>query len=975
MKNLGRGLVQLAVLVAMLAAGPRAAGAADRKVYFFGNSLIHHLSDSDETTVPHWLALMARAGGHGFAADGQWGFLRDFARPGKPLANWSFREVKGAWNRDRTPFAEAGFDAIIVNTANFIQYQAPDRPYDGDNPDGASPLSAMLGLIEQHGHDTPLLVYEGWAEMAGVADRFPPARDGLAKYHGYNRGAYHRWYEDFVAQLQEARPRHDIRLVPVARVLSELMSAEPLAQLPAEVFYLDDAPHGTPTTYLLAAAVLYQALYGEPAPTGLSLPETIHAAVREDWPGTVARISGALGVQEKAAAGAAPATQPVVAAAAAQGGAAVGLDNPSLAMGLNGIADWSTQHPFIDVMKTARPWVGHEGADWGAWDAARLAEGGYLDESGWPKALPPGVDRIEAFILTDQPEAATGLAGRYRVRWEGEGGLKITGRLRRVQMDEAAREAWFSYTPGEGLVALAITATEAGNPIRNIEVVHEDHVALHELGVTFNPDWIARIADLRGIRFMDWMLTNGSPVTGWDNRPTRGDFSYGWRGVPLEVMVDLANRIGADPWFCMPHLAGDDFAGQFAGYVRDHLDPRLKVYVEYSNELWNYTFPQARWAGEQARLRWGVQAGDDAWMQFAGMRAAQVMRAWGGVFAGPDAARLVRVMGVHTGWMGLEEPFMEAPLWVAEDGQVNLRPAAHFDAYAVSGYFGFELGDGEEGRLEDTRRWIAESVEIAEAAARQEGLQRKALEAAIAPVRFERAIPRAAQAVREGSLSELTETLWPYHRAVAARNGLELTMYEGGTHAVGHGRASGDAELTAFFNAFNYSPEMAALYGELLDAWRDVGGQMFNAFVDVAPPSQFGSWGALRHLQDDNPRWDVLMAVNARGPKGRARDPGAFLHGVLRQGEGEIEGTAEEDILLAGPGDDRLVSHGGGDALHGGDGVDIAVLPGRRDDYRFAMQGARLLAIRGPEVHALRAIEKLEFEGEDGRVYWLDLPD
>ena len=58
------------------------AGAAERKVYFFGNSLIHHLSDSDETAVPHWLALMARAQGDAFLADGQWGFLRDFARPG-----------------------------------------------------------------------------------------------------------------------------------------------------------------------------------------------------------------------------------------------------------------------------------------------------------------------------------------------------------------------------------------------------------------------------------------------------------------------------------------------------------------------------------------------------------------------------------------------------------------------------------------------------------------------------------------------------------------------------------------------------------------------------------------------------------------------------------------------------------------------------------------------------------------------------
>ncbi|WP_370330425.1 hypothetical protein, partial [Aquicoccus porphyridii] len=85
--------------------------------------------------------------------------------------------------------------------------------------------------------------------------------------------------------------------------------------------------------------------------------------------------------------------------------------------------------------------------------------------------------------------------------------------------------------------------------------------------------------------------------------------------------------------------------------------------------------------------------------------------------------------------------------------------------------------------------------------------------------------------------------------------------------------------------------------------------------------------------------------------------------------------TGKADILIAGPGDDRLVSGGGGDFLHGGAGADLAVLPGLRSEYQFAMEGGRLLAMRGAETHRLLSIESLEFEGEPGRVYRLELPE
>ncbi|EKD61899.1 MAG: hypothetical protein ACD_54C00041G0001 [uncultured bacterium] len=98
----------------------------------------------------------------------------------------------------------------------------------------------------------------------------------------------------------------------------------------------------------------------------------------------------------------------------------------------------------------------------------------------------------------------------------------------------------------------------------------------------------------------------------------------------------------------------------------------------------------------------------------------------------------------------------------------------------------------------------------------------------------------------------------PYHAAIAADRGLKLMMYEGGSHVVGYGNQTEDEALTDFFTHLNFTPEMGMLYGELIAGWQLQSDAPFNAFVDVYRPGKWGSWGALRHLGDDNPRWQAL---------------------------------------------------------------------------------------------------------------------
>lgn len=968
-----RWLSVLALAFALVSGAPPVrADRSEVRVYIYGNSLVNHLSEeADHTNVPHWLNQMARADGRGFALEGQFGFLRNFVESERPRPNWSFPGVSGVLSPTQDTSRGAGFDTIVITPSNFIQYQLPDLPYDGPNPTGESPLGAIQRLLDRVNADSPdarIYIYEGWADMGGFIDGFPPTAREAQSYHAYNAGEYHQWYRDLINTLNVTRPETEVNLIPVASTLAGLFADGGLLDgLPPEALYVDDAPHGTPTLYFLAAMVTYAWIYDAPPPADFAPPATLHPDVVESYQDLAQAIRDSL-PRDRADRTPVPtqaAAEPVQTASVLPRRVPVDLPPsglvpegaPALGMGLNGIADWSTQHPFLDIMKTARGWVGHKDGVWGAYSTEDLRAGGHLDDRGWPVSLPEGLDEIETVILTDQPAEAQSLRGDYVLTYKGKATIRLRGRAKRVRTEDG--RITFSYSPGDGLVSVAVSEIDPADPIRDIAVVREEFVPLHAAGALFNPVWLSRIEDLRSVRFMDWMQTNGSPVVRWEDRPVPSDATWMQGGVPVEVMVRLANVIGADPWFNMPHQADDDFVRQFAEVVKRDLDPRLEAYVEYSNEVWNQIFVQAGWAREQAEALWGPS--DVGWMQFYGMRAAQVMDIWTEVYGDEASDRLVRVVATHTGWPGLEEHILKAPLAFLKLGRM---PVESFDAYGVTGYFGYEMGGEEIARRVDG--WLDTSEEMAQTTGRSEGLQRVALREYVKEKRFEGAIASVAKALELGSLKQLVEEIFPYHAGVARKNGLRLVMYEGGTHLVGQGTRVDDERLSDFLTDFNYTPEMAKLYEILLAGWVESGGTLFNAFVDVAGPSKWGSWGALRHLDDQNPRWDMLMAFNASGPTDwERRDEAVFANGLRilsNEDLGRLDGTAEEDYLVAGAGDEVIFSGGGADVINGGPGRDRVVLAGSRDDYEFQAQDGVVLARFKGGLLRMKAIEEVAFD-------------
>lgn len=60
--------------------------------------------------------------------------------------------------------------------------------------------------------------------------------------------------------------------------------------------------------------------------------------------------------------------------------------------------------------------------------------------------------------------------------------------------------------------------------------------------------------------------------------------------IPVELAARACTAVGADFHVNVPHAASDSLVDQIALWARDNIKPGGKVFVEYSNEPWNYYF-------------------------------------------------------------------------------------------------------------------------------------------------------------------------------------------------------------------------------------------------------------------------------------------------------------------------------------------------------------------------------------------------
>ena len=489
-----------------------------------------------------------------------------------------------------------------------------------------------------------------------------------------------------------------------------------------------------------------------------------------------------------------------------------------LGINLNGPTDWNSELPFVDVFRLSRQWISQrQNEDWGKGpDLPR-------DANGWVTQLAPN-------CWADTPmctiKGGRFPKGRYTCLYEGRGRIEFWGGAQVVEQQPGRLVV--EVKQDAEVIWLRLRETDPQDYLRSIRMVMPGFEATYAQE-PFHPAFLQRWQSMNTIRFMDWMLTNHDLPGTWATRPTPQYCNYTERGVPFEAMVDLCNRLHANPWFCMPHRADDDYVRQFATYVREHLDPSLRVYLEYSNEVWNSIFPQSRYAREKGQ-ELGLGDKERPWegggMYFS-RRSLEIFRLWQEVFEG--RSRLVRVLS----WQAVSPWWMEHIILPTDEAY------AHCDAIAIAPYFGPLVPPASaEGRpgADQVANWtVTQLLDYVE----------------------QTTLPGAIEAVKQ-------------QQAIANRFGLKLVAYEAGQHLVGLGAAQNDEKLTALLMQANRDPRMGAIYTKYLDAWKAAGGDLMCLFSSVGLWGKYGSWGLAEYgdeKETDQPKLQAVMEWARNNPR------------------------------------------------------------------------------------------------------------
>ena len=110
------------------------------------------------------------------------------------------------------------------------------------------------------------------------------------------------------------------------------------------------------------------------------------------------------------------------------------------------------------------------------------------------------------------------------------------------------------------------------------------------IGDVFESNLLTDLLGFKCLRGMDWTQTNNSEHFTWSDRILPGALGEGSnsRGASWETLIDLANLLNTDLWICIPHAADDNYIDNLAQLMQDNLNDNLTLYVEYSNECWNF---------------------------------------------------------------------------------------------------------------------------------------------------------------------------------------------------------------------------------------------------------------------------------------------------------------------------------------------------------------------------------------------------
>jgi hypothetical protein len=479
---------------------------------------------------------------------------------------------------------------------------------------------------------------------------------------------------------------------------------------------------------------------------------------------------GSASSQTNNTSGAAPVTGNAVAATEIPAATSnIGINSSS-------IAYWGGSRPFVNLIYGDNFVMGPM-----AGGAPQAIAAQYFDSNGWVKDLPAGYYAVKALSI---PTISADIVCTY----VGNGTINVNGPVTNVVSSAGSLSFHYNSSYPTTRWATIYYQVDPTNYIRNIDC--------HEAGVTtgsaFDQSFVNAVKGYQIFRFMGWVpevIDNSgiqtafpTPTITWAKRNKPGDGDYlGSDGVPVELMVALANQANVDPWFSLPWNADDDYITKFATYVRDNLAPGRRAYIENSNEVWNWSYPVTHQAYAEAVAEGLPGNAYQQVLERYAEKTQHVMQIWSNVFAG-QTNRIVRVAAFQNA----------QPTYVDSTLAYN-NFASSVDAVATAPYWAFMQNDYTGQSLDTIMNTIL-------------------------PANISDTLALAAQ-----------------NKATAQKYGLRYIAYEAGQHVV----LPNNLDLLA---QIERDPRMYDLYKSYINGWNSKAGGDSLILTNLQSP--IGAWGA-----------------------------------------------------------------------------------------------------------------------------------
>jgi hypothetical protein len=438
-----------------------------------------------------------------------------------------------------------------------------------------------------------------------------------------------------------------------------------------------------------------------------------------------------------------------------------------------------------------------------------------VDSDGWPTEdfsliLFNGIDR---------------LGGVYKASFTGRADVAANGvPLTGVNYTQASNTSSFDLVISDADSTVVLDFANTGNGVRNLKIMRPGHTT----DEIWNRAFLALLQPFGTLRSKDTTVTDDSQIATWSQRRRPTDAQWTTLlakdtvtrepGIPWEAVIHLSNITSKDAWVSIPHQADDDYVRNLATLLHTTLRPGLKVYVEYSNEVWNGIYQQHDWNLAAAVAEAGAGDPDLTW------NAQNINGYWA---ARRVARRLIQIGNIFKEVMG--------------EGAFGTRFRPVYATFIANPTLTADAMDMVRARYGPPRNYFHA--------------------VAVAPYQL---VPNtgdaAALLASLRSFNAATEYFYAEFAAHARTYELPIIAYEGGPDMTGDFDPATEQARYAAVEAANNDPAMEEISYQFLKQWFDAGFGGFAWYKITSPYSE--SWGLTDRVnRTDTPKMRAVRRI------------------------------------------------------------------------------------------------------------------